>query len=177
VANAQVFGKVYFPRLCVPLAIVISNLLQFVIQGLLFAAIFLYYLCHGVGAMAHPSGWLFLLPLVVVQMGILGLGCGILVSSLTTKYRDLSLAVTFGVQLWMYATPVIYPLKTIPEAYQTLYALNPMVGVIEFFRVALLNDGSLNLAHMFSSMGATLLILAVGLILFHWVEKSFMDTV
>jgi lipopolysaccharide transport system permease protein len=96
---------------------------------------------------------------------------------LTTKYRDLSLAVTFGVQLWMYATPVIYPLKTIPEAYQALYALNPMVGVIEFFRVALLNDGSLNLAHMIASLGATLFILIIGLILFHWVEKSFMDTV
>lgn len=175
VANASIFGKVYFPRLAVPVAVVIVNLLTFAIQFLLFLGFFFYFSLRGVPL--QPSIWILVTPLLLVQMGILGLGVGILVSSLTTKYRDLAFAVGFGTQLWMFATPIVYPMSQIPERWQWLYALNPMASIVETFRFAFLGSGSVNPQHLAVSAGMTLLIFTAGIILFNRIEKTFMDTV
>jgi lipopolysaccharide transport system permease protein len=118
-----------------------------------------------------------LLPLLLLQMALLGIGCGILVSSLTTKYRDLTMVVGFGVQLWMYATPVVYPLSQIPPAYRNYFALNPMASVVETFRLAFLGTSSINLGNIICGWVITLLILFAGLVLFRRIEKTFMDTI
>lgn len=173
--NAHVFGKVYFPRLCVPLAIVISNLIQFSIQALLFVAFYLYY--YFAGASIQLTVWIFALPLVILQMGLLGLGCGILVSSLTTRYRDLAMVVGFGTQLWMYLSPIVYPLSQVPEAYRSLYYLNPIVGVLEVFRKALLGVGQVDAGHLMIGWVMTIILFLAGAVLFHKVERIFMDSV
>lgn len=175
IANASTFGKVYFPRLTVPISVVIVNLMTFAIQFLLFLCFLFYFYLRG--ADIHPSAWILLIPLLLAQMGILGLGVGILVSSLTTKYRDLNFVVGFGTQLWMYATPIVYPMSQIPERWQWLYALNPMASIIETFRYAFLGSGSVNTQHLAISAGMTILIFSVGSVLFSRIEKSFMDTV
>lgn len=175
VANAGIFGKVYFPRLTLPISIVISNLVQFFIQLLLLVAFMVYY--RIIGANFHPNIYILLLPFLVILMAALGLGFGIIISSLTTKYRDLTNLVSFGVQLWMYATPVIYPLSTIPKDYQIYVLANPLTPIIETFRYALLGGGALNWMHLLYSLVFTIVILAVGVLLFNKVEQSFMDTV
>lgn len=175
IANAGIFGKVYFPRLTVPVSVVIVNLMTFLIQFLLFLGFLGYFALRG--ASVHPSAWMLLTPCLLIQMGVLGLGIGILVSSLTTRYRDLTFVVGFGTQLWMYATPIVYPMSQIPERWQWLYALNPMASVIEIFRYAFLGSGSMNLQHLAISIGMTIFIFCGGLVLFSRVEKSFMDTV
>ncbi|MBA4389454.1 MAG: ABC transporter permease [Syntrophus sp. (in: bacteria)] len=175
VANAGIFGKVYFPRLTVPVSVVIVGLLTFAIQLFLFIGFFFYFYLRG--APLQPSLWILAMPLLVVQMGILGLGMGILVSSLTTKYRDLSFAVGFGTQLGMYATPIVYPMSQIPERWQWLYAINPMASIVETFRFAFLGSGSVNPQYLAISAGMTLLIFFVGIVLFSRIEKTFMDTV
>lgn len=175
VGNVHIFGKVYFPRLTVPLSVVISNLLAFFIQLLLFGCFWAYFYSQGSAIKLHLAG--MLLPLMIIQMAALGLGCGIIVSSLTTKYRDLTHLVGFGVQLWMYATPVVYPSSIIPLEYRWLMALNPMASVVEMFRYAFLGTGTIRLAEVLISMGMTLMVLFVGIILFSRVEKNFMDTV
>ena len=175
VANAGIFGKVYFPRLTLPISIVISNLVQFFIQLLLLAAFMLYF---GItGANFQPNIYVLLLPALVILMAALGLGFGIIISSLTTKYRDLTNLVSFGVQLWMYATPVIYPLSTIPEDYKIYLLANPLTPIIETFRYALLGAGTLNWMHLLYSLGFTIVVLTVGVLLFNKVEQTFMDTV
>lgn len=175
VSNAGIFGKVYFPRLVVPISVVISSILTFVIQfGLLLTFLFYFYLK---GASIEPKLWILLTPLMIVHMAALGLGIGILISSLTTKYRDLTFAVGFGVQLWMYATPIVYPLSQIPEKWHWLAALNPMTAIIETFRFAFLGSGVTNLSIMGISIGITILILTAGIMLFSRIEKTFMDTV
>jgi len=173
--NANIFGKVYFPRLAVPISIVMSSLGKFLIQFVLFLGFFFYFVASG--ASIKPTLWIVLLPLFLLQMAMLGLGCGILVSSLTTKYRDLNLAVTFGVQLWMYATPVVYPLSQVPDRFRALYTLNPMSGIIEGFRAAVLGTGSLSLQYLLQGWAVTLLVLFCGMVLFSRIEKTFMDTV
>ncbi|HEY3375049.1 MAG TPA: ABC transporter permease [Candidatus Aquicultor sp.] len=173
--NAPIFGKVYFPRLAVPISVVITNLFAFAIQFCLFLVFMLFFYLKG--APIKPNCWLLLAPVLLIQMAALGLGGGILVSSLTTKYRDLTFLVTFGVQLWMYATPVVYPLSQIPVKWQMLYALNPMTAVIETFRYAFLGAGSIKLWQLAVSLGMTALILVGGLVLFTRIEKSFMDTI
>ncbi len=175
IANAGIFGKVYFPRLTVPVSVVIVNLMTFFIQFLLFLGFLFYFSLRG--ATIHPSAWILLMPFLLVQMGVLGLGIGILVSSLTTKYRDLTFVVGFGTQLWMYATPIVYPMSQIPERWQWLYALNPMSSVIEIFRFAFLGSGSVNLQHLAISVGMTIFIFGLGIVLFSRIEKTFMDTV
>lgn len=175
ISNASIFGKVYFPRLTVPVSVVIVNLITFFIQFLLFLCFLIYFYLRG--AAIHSSLWILLTPLLLLQMGVLGLGMGILISSLTTKYRDLTFVVGFGTQLWMYATPIVYPMSQIPEKWQWLYALNPMASIIETFRYAFLGSGSVNLQHLATSAGMTLLIFFLGIILFSRIEKSFMDTV
>jgi lipopolysaccharide transport system permease protein len=175
VSNASIFGKVYFPRLVIPISIVITNLLTFLIQFLLFFSFFLYFYYKG-APISLSYAFLFL-PLLVLQIALLGLGMGIIVSSLTTRYRDLSFAVVFGVQLWMYATPVVYPLSVVPEKYKWLFILNPMTTIIESFRYAFLGISSVNSTMIMMSWSITLFILIIGVILFNKVEKSFMDTV
>ncbi|WP_413782531.1 ABC transporter permease [Anaeroselena agilis] len=174
-ANSAIFGKVYFPRLCVPISIVLTNLLSFMIQFLLFILIYLYYYLHG--ASIHPGIYLLLTPVLLLQMAILGMGCGILISALTTKYRDLTFVLGFGIQLWMYATPIVYPLSQVPEAWKSLYLLNPMAAVIETFRYGFIGAGSLDLWQSCLSFGLSVTILAVGILLFNRVEKTFMDTI
>ena len=173
--NAQIFGKVFFPRLVVPISIVISNVLKFLVQFSLFLVVLGFFLVKG--TQVRPNLWIVALPILVLQMGVLGLGCGIIVSAMTTKYRDLSLLVTFGVQLWMYATPVVYPLSQIPEQYRFYLALNPMTAVVESFRQAFLGTSSIGAEQVLVSWVVTLGLLFLGIILFSRVEKTFMDTV
>jgi len=175
ITNAPIFGKVYFPRLVVPISIVITNLLTFVIQFMLFLAFLGYF--YFSGSNFQPNGWIILVPFLLLQMAALGLGTGILISSLTTKYRDLTLALAFGVQLWMYATPVVYPLSQIPANIQWLFALNPMAAIIETFRYAFLGSGAIQPWMLGVSIGITALILFLGIVMFSRVEKIFMDTI
>lgn len=175
IANANIFGKVYFPRLTVPISVVTVNLLTFAIQFVLFLGFMLFF--YWQGAPIHSSWGILLTPFLIVQMGILGLGVGILVSSLTTKYRDLTFMLGFGTQLWMYATPIVYPMSQIPERWQWLYALNPMASVIETFRYMYLGSGSVNLKYLAISAVITLFIFFAGIIMFTRIEKTFMDTV
>jgi len=175
ISNAPIFGKVYFPRMVVPISIVISNLLTFAIQLLLFLAFAGYFFLKG--SPIHPNLWIVLFPFLLIQMAALGLGMGILISSMTTKYRDLALALGFGAQLWMYATPVVYPLSQIPEKWQFLFALNPMTAIVETFRYIFLGSGAIQPWMLGVSLGMTILILSLGIVLFSHVEKTFMDTI
>ena len=175
VTNAQIFGKVYFPRLTVPLANVIIGLLQFGIQFVIFIGFLLYFLWQG--AEVHPNTLIFAMPLILLQMALLGLGFGILISSLTTKYRDLTFAMGFAVQIWMFATPVVYPLSIVPEKYRMLAALNPMTSIVESFRAAFLGESSIEPVHIGISVAITLVVFIVGVIMFSRIEKTFMDTV
>lgn len=175
IKNASIFGKVYFPRLALPISVVISNLVSFVIQ-FLFLCLFLFYFMVK-GSDVSPNILVLWIPFLVLLMAGLGLGFGIIISSLTTKYRDLTHLVTFGVTLWMYATPIIYPLSEIPEKYQLFVLANPMTPVVETFRTALLGVGQINYLHLFYSLGFTVVLLAVGIVIFNKVEKTFMDTV
>mgnify|MGYP001578199058 CR=1 FL=1 len=174
-ANAGIFGKVYFPRLSVPLSIAIINMLTFAIQFSFFLCFLLYFYLKG--SSVQPNWWVVITPLLLLQMGALGLGLGIIVSSLTTKYRDLAFVMGFGVQLWMYATPIVYPMSQIPEKWHWIYALNPMAAIVETFRYAFLGAGSIQPWQLGLSLAVTLLLLAVGIIMFSRVEKTFMDTV
>lgn len=175
ISNSHLFGKVYFPRLAVPVSILISNLISFAIQFLLFLG-FLFYFIQA-GSNVHPNAWVLLTPLLVLIMAGLGLGFGIIVSSLTTRYRDLSFLVSFGVQLWMYATPVIYPVSAIPARFQQLIQLNPMTPIIEAFRYAYLGAGRLDAGGLLYSSAFMLAIIFLGSIIFNRVEQTFMDTV
>ena len=174
--NAHIFGKVYFPRLVTPISIVASNLIQFSIQFLLFFGFLAYYLAKG--AAIHPD-WLMiplLTPILLLQMALLGLGAGILASSLTTKYRDLTFLIAFGVQLAMYATPVIYPMASIPAKYRLLIEANPMSAIIESFRAIYLG-GTIPWPQLGISAIVTIVLLLAGIAIFNRVEKTFMDTV
>ncbi|MGZ3873090.1 MAG: ABC transporter permease [Mucilaginibacter sp.] len=173
--NETVFGKVYFPRLIMPLSIIVSNLVKLGIQFSLFMAFWIYY-CITSNAV-HPNGFVLLTPLLIVIMGGLGLGFGMIISALTTKYRDLTFLLTFGVQLLMYATPVIYPLSSISGKYKWLIVANPMSSVIETFRYAFLGSGSLSWMGLGYSAGFMVVLMAMGTVIFNKVEKSFMDTV
>lgn len=173
--NESVFGKVYFPRLIMPLSIVTSNLIKLGIQFSLFLLFWGFYLFTATSV--HPNATLLLVPFLVLIMGGLGLGFGMIISALTAKYRDLIFLMTFGVQLLMYATPIIYPLSSISAKYKLLIMANPMSSVIETFRFAFLGSGSLNWGALAYSMGFMIIILIIGVLIFNKVEKSFMDTV
>lgn len=177
VANSQVFGKVYFPRLTTPISQALTGLINFGIQFAMYAAFWLYFFVTGAGVRLTP--WLLALPLVVLETMLLGLGVGIIVSALTTKYRDLAIAVSFGVQLWMYASPVVYPLSTVEGSprLRLLMQLNPMTAPIEAFRMATLGTGTVSTGSLAYSLVFTAAALAVGVILFSRIEKTFMDTV
>jgi lipopolysaccharide transport system permease protein len=173
--NAAIFGKVYFPRLTMPISTVMSQLISFAIQFLFFLGFLAFYSFLNKTVYLTPLIWL--LPFFLLQMALLGLGCGIIVSSLTTKYRDLTMLVSFGTQLWMYATPVVYPAAMVPEKWQNLYRLNPMVAIIEGFRDMFFSTGTFNWTDCGISWAVTLLMLGIGVVLFSKVEKTFMDTV
>jgi lipopolysaccharide transport system permease protein len=174
--NANLFGKVYFPRLITPLSVVISNLIQFGIQFALFIG-FLAYFAFADAAIEPAWRLIFLLtPVLLVLMGALGLAAGVLVSSLTTKYRDLTFLVSFGVQLAMFATPVIYPASQVPDRYRALLALNPVSAIVESFRAIYLG-GTVPWAGLGVSAAVTVALLLVAVAIFSKVERSFMDTV
>ncbi len=173
--NAQIFGKVYFPRLTMPFSIVISNLVRFGIQFLLFIAIWVYYYLQN--DQIQPNILILLTPLLVLLMGLLALGLGMIISAMTTKYKDLIFLLTFGVQLLMYATPVIYPLSSLPEKYKWIILANPMSPIVETFRYAYLGSGSFSWTYLGYSVVVTFIILMMGIIIFNKVEKSFTDTV
>ncbi len=175
VHNAHLFGKVYFPRLAVPVSILFSNLITFGIQ-FAFLLLFMAFFAFG-GADIRPNLWILLSPVLLLMMAGLGLGFGIVISSLTTKYRDLRFLVQFGVQLLMYATPVIYPVSSIPERFQFLIKLNPMTPIVETFRYAFLGAGSVHPLNLFYSFGFMLVIVVVGAVMFNRVEATFMDSV
>ncbi|UHG94048.1 ABC transporter permease [Spirosoma oryzicola] len=174
-ANASLFGKVYFPRAVTPLSIVISNLIQFGIGLLLFLLIYAFYASDG--SPLQPNRVLLLLPLLIVIMGAMGLGLGMLVSAMTTRYRDLQYLVEFGVQLLMYATPVIIPLSAIPEKYRLLMLINPMTGVIETFKYGFFGTGTFSWGSLGYSIGFTVISFLLGLMVFNRTEKNFMDVV
>ena len=176
VANQAMFGKVYFPRMVVPISTVISNLLRFGVQLGLFVAVYLYFLLQG---SAICLNWeVLLLPILIVMIAGLGLGFGILISSFTTKYRDLSILFTFVVSLWMYATPIVYPISMVTnETLRDIIMLNPMTSIIEAFKYATLGQGYLSWGALGYSFAFMCVLLLWGTIIFNKVQRSFMDTV
>ena len=175
-ANQGMFGKVYFPRLVVPISTVLSNLLRFSIQLGLFVAIYLYFVVSG--SSACPNWHVVLLPLFVVMLAGLGLGFGILVSSMTTKYRDLTILFTFIVQLWMYATPIVYPISMVTnETLKTIIMANPMTSIIEAFKYVTLGQGYFSWLALGYSFTFMCILLLLGIVIFNRVQRSFMDTV
>lgn len=173
--NAQMFGKVYFPRLTMPFSIVLSNLVRFAIQLLLFISVWVWYLFQN--NTIHPNYLMILTPVLILMMGLLALGLGMIISAMTTKYKDLIFLLTFGIQLLMFATPVIYPLSSLPEKYQWIILANPMTAIVETFRYAFLGSGTFSWLHIGYSAAVTIVILLIGTIIFNRVEKSFTDTV
>jgi lipopolysaccharide transport system permease protein len=176
--NANIFGKVYFPRLIMPLSIVVSNLVRFGVQMLLFFVLMVYYLVSNeIGAEFHMNAYVLLFPVLVLLMALLGLGLGLIITALTTKYRDLAFLISFGVQLMMYATTVIYPLSAAPGKYKWLIELNPMTGIIEAFRYGFLGEGVLTMSTLGYSVIVTVISLLIGVVIFNKTEKTFVDTV
>jgi lipopolysaccharide transport system permease protein len=173
--NANLFGKVYFPRAVTPLSIVISNLIQFGLQLILFLLVYFYYIYKGFNI--SPDWTLVLLPVLILFMALMSLGFGMTISSMTTKYRDLKFLIKFGVQLAMYGSSVIYPLSEIPEKYQTLVMLNPMVGIIETFKYMFFGMGTFSWKMIAYSGIFSVVIFIFGLAIFNKTEKNFMDTV
>lgn len=174
--NQAMFGKVYFPRMVVPISTVLSNLLRFGIQIGLFVVLYLYYFYAGTSV--SPNSYLLLFPVFIILLAGLGLGFGILVSSMTTKYRDLTILFTFIVQLWMYATPIVYPLSMVPEGkLRMLILANPMTPVIEAFKYATLGQGYFSWEALGYSFAFMTVLLVVGIVVFNKVQRSFMDTV
>ena len=174
--NEQIFGKVYFPRVIMPLSIVISGLLKFGIQLLLFVAFIIYFILKGADISISWEA-IIVVPLLLFLMGIIGLGSGMIISSLTTKYRDLTFLIQFGIQLLMYATPVIYPVSAIPEKYRWLVELNPLTSIIESFRFMSLGEGSFSWGALLYSFIFAICLMFIALIVFNRTEKNFMDTV
>lgn len=174
-ANAGILGKVYFPRLVMPISTVLSQLISFAIQMLFFLCFWVYYLIVPSGV--QPNAYMLLFPLLVLQLAMLSLGCGIIISACTTKYRDLAMLVGFGTQLWMYATPVAYDIGIIPEQWLSLYMCNPVTPVVMTMRYAFLGIGSFDLQSYLTGWATTLVLLLFGVVLFSRVEKTFMDTV
>ena len=173
--NASIFGKVYFPRLIMPISIVISNLVRFCIQFLLFLCMIVYFALQGHSL--HPNLYILLFPFIIFLMAILGLGLGMIISAMTTKYRDLTFLLSFGIQLLMYATPIIYPLSAAPVKYRMYIALNPLSGLIETFRYGFTGKGIFSLNVFLYSIVVSILLFFLGLVVFNRVEKTFVDTV
>jgi lipopolysaccharide transport system permease protein len=173
--NQNIFGKVYFPRLIVPLSTVASNLVRMFIQFLLFVAVYVFYLIKGVHV--EPNIYILLVPVLIIMLAGLSLGFGVIISSLTTKYRDLTILFNFIVQLWMYATPIIYPLSTMPPDRQWIMALNPLTSIIEAFKYGTMGVGTFSWGQLAYSFGFMVVLLAVGIVIFNKVQRTFMDTI
>ena len=174
--NAHLFGKVYFPRLVSPISTVIYAMFSLVIQTVLLLVFMAYYIFIA-KANVNPNITILLVPLMVLHMAVLGMGCGIIISSLTTKYRDLSVLVGFGVQLWMYATPIVYPLSAVPFGLEKIIRLNPMTPVVNNFKYAFLGSGNFELTSWLVSAAVSAVFLMIGIVIFSRIEKTFMDTV
>lgn len=174
VGNAGIFGKVYFPRLVMPITIVISNLMRFGVQFLLFLVVFFYYWYKGE---VTPNWWVLFTPIFILMMSLFALGVGMIFSSLTTKYRDLSMLLTFGISLYMYATPVIYPTSMLSAKIQPYAKYNPLTGIFEGFKYAWMGVGEFHPIMLVYSTVIILILLAIGTVIFNKVEKGFMDTV
>jgi lipopolysaccharide transport system permease protein len=173
--NAGIFGKVYFPRLASPISIIISSVVQLGIQLLLLATFMIYYSITGYDI--NINSYIFFLPLLIITLALLGLGFGIIFSAMTTKYRDLSNFLGFGVQLWMYITPIIYPSSQVPEKYRILVFINPVAPLVEAFKFGLIGAGEFNSGRLLYSVAFTVILLFVGVIMFNRTEQNFMDTV
>jgi len=177
-ANQHIFGKVYFPRLVVPLSITISCLLKFMIQFTLFVAIYLFFIYKGFSV--QITWYVLLVPLLVTMLAGLGLGFGLIISSMTTKYRDLRFVISFGVQLWMYITPVIYPLSILKENYPRYVwaiVINPLTSIIETFKIAFLGQGTFEWIYLIYSLVFTFAVVLLGMLTFNKVQRSFMDVI
>jgi lipopolysaccharide transport system permease protein len=178
VGNAALLGKVYFHRLCIPISIAISNLITFGIQLAIFLVFLaIHYLAGSAGGHVHFTSWIFWTPIFLLMLAGYGLGGGIIVSALTTRYRDLGNLVGFGVQLLMYATPVIIPVSAIPAGYRWVMEVNPLTPIVEGFRLGFLGAGNVDLLQLGASFGIMVVVITVGLMLFTHVERTFMDTV
>ena len=175
IANKDIFNKVYFPRIVVPISNVIIGLMQFIIQFILFLCFLFYYYYLGLDIKLNLS--LFFIPFLLLHVAVIGLGFGLLISSLTSKYRDLTFVMGFGVQLWMYATPIVYPLSIVPEKYRILISLNPMTSVVECFRQIFYQESIIELKYIITGLVVTVLICFFGIIFFNKTEKNFLDTV
>ena len=174
--NQHIFGKVYFPRLVTPLSIVISSLIKYAIQFVLFLAVYFYYEIFTENDF-HPQIHLLLLPVLIFILGVLSLSFGMIISSLTTKYRDLKFLVQFGVQLWMYASPIIYPLDSVGGNLKTLLMINPVTGIIEAFKFAFFGVGEFSWIMIAYSSLFTLILFLIATIVFNKTEQNFMDTI
>lgn len=172
--NAGIFGKVYFPRLVTPISIVISNLMRFGVQFLLFVIVWVYYLSKGD---VHPNWWVLATPFLIILMALFALGVGMIFSALTTKYKDLNMLLGFGVSLYMYATPVIYPVSTLSGVFRKLAYYNPLTGIFECFKYAWIGVGDFSPFMLGISTMTILILLVIGVVIFNKVEKTFMDTV
>ena len=172
--NASIFGKVYFPRLVMPLTIVISNLMKFGVQFALFISFLIYYMIEGE---VQPNIWILATPFIIILMAAFALGTGMIFSALTTKYRDLQMLLGFGISLFMYATPVIYPLSSLSGIWRTIALYNPLTGIFECFKYGWLGVGDFSVTILLISTVIIFIILAIGTLIFNKVEKGFMDTV
>jgi len=175
-SNSNLFSKVYFPRIIIPISIIISSLTKFGVQLLLFLGFYFYFIFFGDYSFKLTINILYL-PLLLIQMAILGQGLGMIIASITTKYRDLSFLVSFGTQLLMYATPIIYPLSSVPNEYKNIIILNPMTSIIEGFRFSFFNQNELNFSLISFSVLFTIFIFIIGLLFFNKIEKTFIDTI
>ena len=174
-SNARIFGKVYFPRFVMPLSGIIYNSITFLVQFVMFAILVAVYALTG--ANVHPNLIVLALPILLIHIAFLGTGTGLIISSLTTKYRDLNVLVSFGLTLWMYLTPVVYPVSQIPESFRFIMLLNPVAPIMETFRYAFLGSGSFEWFFLLISAAVTAVLLILGLIVLNQVEKNFIDTV
>jgi lipopolysaccharide transport system permease protein len=175
VSNANVFGKVYFPRLAVPVSTLGTSLIGFMIQFMIFLGFLAYFMAKG--SPVDPNPWVLATPLLLLLMAGLGLGGGIILSALTTRYRDLANVVTFGVSLLMYMTPIVYPLSSVPEAYRPIVMANPVTPIVEAFRFAFLGVGTVSATHLTYTAVVTIAVLIFGVLIFNRIERTFMDTV
>ncbi len=174
--NRATMGKVYYPRLVAPVSTAFSNLIAFLIQFVMFLLIWLFYVTKG-GTSILITPMLLLVPLTVLQMMVLSVGCGIILSAATTKYRDLAMLVAFGIQLWQYASPIAYGLQLVPERFLNLYMINPVTPIITTFRYAMFGFGYFDLTWYLISWAVSLLLFFIGLVLFSQIERTFIDTI
>ena len=174
--NQATMGKVYYPRLVSPIATSLTRLISFAIQFILFLCFWIYYYLRG-GSGIKLTPMLIMVPLCILQLEILSVGCGIIVSSVTTKYRDLAMAVGFGIQLWHYGTPIAYGASLVPEKWIPLYMLNPVTPIITTFRYGMFGDGYFNIGYYLLGWGLSIVVFFIGLILFSRIERTFMDTI